>query len=146
MNFTANLPGTAAGLCRRRPDGLEEIVRNIYPDLDKAVAEAEKKLEKVTIADEVTDVRCGVRPKHGCKIWPSRQVLACPGFPECKNTKPYLLKSKVKMSKCGHENYYPPDKKGRRFYGCGIRNAISCHGKPSEVRCPKCGGYMVERE
>lgn len=146
VNFTANLEQLLDYVGDGRMDW-KEIVRNIYPDLDKAVAEAEKKLEKVTIADEVTDVRCDLCGRNMVvKYGPHGKFLACPGFPECKNTKPYLEKAGVKCPKCGHEIIIRRTKKGRRFYGCENPECdFMSWQKPSEVRCPKCGGYMVEK-
>ena len=80
------------------------IVENFYPDLDEAVKTAEKTLESVKIADEVTDVICDVCGRNMViKYGPHGKFLACPGFPDCRNTKPYLEKIGVKCPKCGGE-------------------------------------------
>ena len=99
--------------------GWKTVIENFYPDLDKAVKEAEKTLESVKIADEVTDVifdQCG--RNMVIKYGPHGKFLACPGFPDCKNTKPYLEKIGVKCPKCGGEIVIRKSKKGRRYYGC----------------------------
>ena len=122
------------------------VVENFYPDLDAAVRAAEKDLEKVKIEDEVTDVVCDVCGRNMVvKYGPHGKFLACPGFPECRNTKPYLEKIGVACPQCGKEIVLKKTKKGRKYYGC--ENNPECDfmswSRPVEQKCPKCGGYMV---
>lgn len=124
------------------------IIRNFYPDLDAAVKAAEAELEKVKIEDEVTDVVCEQCGRHMViKYGPHGRFLACPGFPECRNTKPYFEKIGVTCPKCGKDIVLKKTKKGRKYYGC--ENNPECDfmswQKPSKVPCPQCGGYMVEK-
>lgn len=124
------------------------IIRNFYPDLDAAVKAAEAELEKVKIEDEVTDVVCEQCGRHMViKYGPHGRFLACPGFPECRNTKPYFEKIGVACPKCGKDIVLKKTKKGRKYYGC--ENNPECDfmswQKPSKVPCPQCGGYMVEK-
>lgn len=124
------------------------IIRNFYPDLDAAVKAAEAELEKVKIEDEVTDVVCEQCGRHMViKYGPHGRFLACPGFPECRNTKPYFEKIGVTCPKCGKDIVLKKTKKGRKYYGC--ENNPDCDfmswQKPSKVPCPQCGGYMVEK-
>ncbi len=124
------------------------VVENFYPDLDEAVKTAQKTLESIKIADEISDVVCDVCGRNMViKYGPHGKFLACPGFPECKNTKPYLEKIGVPCPKCGAEIVIKKTKKGRRFYGC--ENNPDCDfmswQKPSLQKCPQCNGYMVER-
>ncbi|MBS6931252.1 MAG: type I DNA topoisomerase, partial [Lachnospiraceae bacterium oral taxon 082] len=78
------------------------VVSNFYPDLESAVDQASKELENVKIADEVTDVICENCGRNMViKYGPHGKFLACPGFPECKNTKPYFEKIGVSCPKCG---------------------------------------------
>ena len=124
------------------------VVSNFYPDLESAVDQASKELENVKIADEVTDVICENCGKNMViKYGPHGKFLACPGFPDCKNTKPYLEKIGVKCPKCDGEVVIKKTKKGRIYYGCS--NAPECEfmswNKPSSIACPKCGSYMVEK-
>lgn len=124
------------------------VIRNFYPDLEAAVKAGEEELEKVQIADEVSDVVCELCGRNMVfKYGPHGKFLACPGFPECKNTKPYFEKIGVRCPKCGGEILIKKTKKGRRYYGC--ENSPECDfmswQKPSNEKCPKCGGYMIER-
>jgi DNA topoisomerase-1 len=81
------------------------------------------------------------------KYGPHGKFLACPGFPECRNTKPYYERIGVPCPKCGNDLVYRMSKKGRRFYGC--ITSPDCDfmswSRPSEKKCPECGGYMVEK-
>ena len=102
VNFTANMESLLDGVA----DGSiqwKTVVRNFYPDLDEAVKNAEKELEEVKIEDEVTDIPCDVCGRMMViKYGPHGKFLACPGFPECRNTKPYLERIGVACPKCGN--------------------------------------------
>ncbi len=145
--FTANLEY----LLDKVGDGTVEwktVVRNFYPDLDEAVKNAQIELESVTIADEVTEEICDHCGRNMViKYGPHGKFLACPGFPECKNTKPYLEKIGVPCPKCGKEVVIKKTKKGRRYYGCEANPECDFMSwqKPSKEKCPECGGYMVEK-
>ena len=124
------------------------VIRNFYPDLDEAVKIAEKELEQVKIEDEVTDVICEQCGRNMViKYGPHGKFLACPGFPECKNTKPYLEKIGVPCPACGKDIVVKRSKKGRLYYGC--ENNPECEfmswQRPSKEKCPSCGGYMLEK-
>ena len=124
------------------------VVSNFYPDLEQAVQAAEKDLEKVKIEDEVTDVICDLCGRNMVvKYGPHGKFLACPGFPECRNTKPYLEKIGVSCPKCGKEVVLKKTKKGRKYYGCEANPDCDFMSwqKPSKEKCPECGGYMVEK-
>ena len=118
VDFTANLEALLDGV----EDGeiaWKTIVRNFYPDLDEAVKQAEAELGKVKIEDELSDEFCEVCGRQMViKYGPYGKFLACPGFPECRNTKPYLEKIGVKCPKCGGEVLLKRTKKGRKYYGC----------------------------
>jgi DNA topoisomerase-1 len=118
VNFTAMVEG----LLDRIEEGSvrwKSVLENFYPDLDEAVKKAEKDLEKVEIKDEVSDVPCEVCGRMMVfKYGPHGKFLACPGFPECKNTKPYFEKLDIPCPKCGGDILVKKTKKGRRYYGC----------------------------
>lgn len=147
VNFTANMEGLL-DMVEEGKVAWKEVIRNFYPDLDEAVKIAEKELESVKIDDEVTDVICEECGRNMViKYGPHGKFLACPGFPECRNTKPYLEKIGVPCPLCGGEVVIRKTKKGRKYYGC--ENHPDCDfmswQKPSKKKCPDCGGYMVEK-
>ena len=142
VNFTANMEGLLDKVAEGKVEW-KSVIENFYPDLDQAVKTAEKELETVKIEDEVTDVICEECGRNMViKYGPHGRFLACPGFPECRNTKPYLEKIGVKCPKCGKDIVIRKTKKGRRYYGC--EDIPECDfmswQKPSEKKCPKCGG------
>ena len=146
-HFTANMEGLL--------DEVEEgtvnwksVISNFYPDLEEAVNIAESQLEKVKIEDEVTDVVCEECGRNMVvKYGPHGKFLACPGFPDCRNTKPYLEKIGVACPKCGKAIVMKKSKKGRRFYGC--EDNPNCDfmswARPVAKPCPECGTYMVRK-
>lgn len=146
-NFTANMEGLL-DMVEEGKIAWKEVIRNFYPDLNEAVEKAEKELESVKIEDEVTDVICEVCGKNMViKYGPHGKFLACPGFPECKNTKPYLEKIGVPCPVCGKEVVIRKTKKGRKYYGCESNPECEFMSwqKPSKEKCPECGNYMVEK-
>ena len=147
VKFTANMESLLDGVAEGTVEW-KEIIRNFYPDLKVAIDEAEKELEHVKIEDEVTDVICDKCGRNMfIKYGPHGKFLGCPGFPECHNTKPYLEKIGVACPKCGKDVILKKTKKGRMFYGC--EGYPECDfvswQKPSDKKCPKCGGYMIEK-
>lgn len=145
--FTANMEGLLDGVEEGTVDW-KSIVLNFYPDLEASVKKAEEDLEKVNIADEQTDVVCENCGRHMViKYGPHGKFLACPGFPECRNTKPYLEKINVSCPKCNKDIVIRKTRKGRVFYGC--EDYPNCDfmswQRPVEKKCPKCGNYMVIR-
>ncbi|MDD3402709.1 MAG: type I DNA topoisomerase [Hespellia sp.] len=147
VNFTANMEGLLDMVEEGKLEW-KDVIRNFYPDLNEAVEIAEKELENVKIEDEVTDVICEECGRNMVvKYGPHGKFLACPGFPECRNTKPYLEKIGVMCPQCGKEIVLRKTKKGRKYYGC--ENNPECDfmtwQKPSEKKCPKCGKYMLEK-
>ena len=146
-NFTA----TMEGLLDKVEAGdikWKDIVRNFYPDLEEEVKREEENLEKIEIQDEVTDEIC---PNCGrnlvIKYGPHGKFLACPGFPDCRFTKPYLEKIGIACPVCGSEVVIRKTKKGRPFYSC--EKSPDCEfiswQRPSEVKCAECGSYTIEK-
>ena len=147
VNFTANMESLLDGV----GDGKvkwKEVIRNFYPDLDEAVKAAEKELENVKIEDEVSDVICEKCGRNMViKYGPHGKFLGCPGFPECRNTKPYFENIGVACPKCGKDIVLKKTKKGRRYFGCEDNPHCDFMSwqKPVSKKCPKCGGYMIEK-
>ena len=145
--FTANMESLLDKVAEGAV-GWKAVVSNFYPDLEEAVEAAEKDLEKIKIEDEVTDVLCDICGRNMViKYGPHGRFLACPGFPECRCTKPYLEKIGVACPKCGKEVVMKKTKKGRKYYGCEDNPECEFMSwqKPSREKCPECGGYMVEK-
>ena len=147
VNFTATMEALL--------DGVEEgnvkwktVVANFYPDLADAVDKAEKELEEVEIADELSDEFCDVCGRQMViKYGPHGRFLACPGFPECRNTKPYFEKIGVECPKCGKDIVLKKTKKGRKYYGC-IDNPecdFMVWQKPVNDRCDRCGSILLQK-
>ncbi len=117
-NFTANMEALLDGVGEGKIKW-KTVVENFYPDLDRAVSEAEKELEHVKVQDEVTDEVCELCGRNMViKYGPHGKFLGCPGFPECRNTKPFYEKIGVPCPKCGKDVVIRHTKKGRRYYGC----------------------------
>ena len=147
VNFTAYMEGLLDMIAEGKVEW-KSVISNFYPDLNEAVEKAEQELETVKIEDEVTDVVCEECGRNMViKYGPHGKFLACPGFPECRNTKPYLEKIGVACPKCGKDIVLRKTKKGRRYYGCEDNPECDFMSwqKPSEEKCPKCGSYMVEK-
>ncbi|MDE6434340.1 MAG: type I DNA topoisomerase [Lachnospiraceae bacterium] len=145
--FTANMES----LLDHIEDGSIEwktVISNFYPDLEAAVQAANEELEHIKIEDEVTDEPCEVCGRMlVVKYGPHGKFLACPGFPECRFTKPHYEKIGVECPKCGKDVVLKKTKKGRKYFGC-IDNPecdFMTWQKPSATRCEKCGGVMLEK-
>ena len=126
----------------------KELVRSFYKDLKEDLDKAYENIEKVEIEDPVTDVICDKCGRNMViKMGRYGKFLACPGFPECRNTKPLVEKIGVKCPKCEDgEIVVKRSKKGKKFYGCD--NYPKCDfvswNKPIDEKCPKCGNILTE--
>ena len=147
VNFTANIESLLDKIGEGEINW-KVVIRNFYPDLAESVETAKKELENVKIEDEVSDEKCDVCGRMMViKYGPHGKFLACPGFPECRNTKPYFEKTGIPCPKCGKDIVLKKTKKGRKYYGC-IANPecdFMSWSKPSTKKCPECGSYMVEK-
>jgi DNA topoisomerase-1 len=147
VNFTATMEALLDSVAEGTIEW-KTVIRNFYPDLIESVSKAEKVLEKIELHDEETDVECELcGRKMVIKYGPHGKFLACPGFPDCRNTKPYYEKIGVTCPKCGGDIVIKKTQKGRRYYGC-VNNPdcdVMTWQKPSDKRCPKCGNMLLER-
>ena len=117
-NFTANMESLLDGVAEGDVNW-KKVISNFYPDLESAVEKAEKELEKVKIEDEVSEEICEDCGRNMViKYGPHGKFLACPGFPECKNTKPYFEKIGQCCPECGKDIVIKRTRKGRKYYGC----------------------------
>lgn len=147
VNFTANMESLLDSV----EDNVVEwktIIRNFYPDLAEAVENANEQLDMIKIADEVSDEICELCGMNMViKYGPHGKFLGCPGFPDCRNTKPYLEKIGVECPSCGGDVVVRKTKKGRRYFGCS--NHPDCNfmtwQKPSKEKCSKCNSIMLEK-
>ena len=144
-DFTANMEDALDGVEEGKVEW-KSVIRGFYPDLEESVKKAENELEKVKIEDEATDIICENCGRNMViKYGTHGRFLACPGFPDCKNTKPYLERIGVSCPKCGKDVVLRKTKKGRVFYGC--ENYPDCDfiswSRPVNEKCPRCGGYMT---
>ncbi|MBO5089159.1 MAG: type I DNA topoisomerase [Lachnospiraceae bacterium] len=124
------------------------VISNFYPDLQEAVSAANEELERVKIEDEVTEEVCDECGRNlVVKYGPHGKFLACPGFPECRFTKPHYEKIGVSCPHCGKDVVLKKTKKGRKYFGC-IDNPecdFMTWQKPSSTKCEKCGTIMLEK-
>lgn len=125
-----------------------EVIAEFYGPFEKSVDEAFEKVEHVKIPDEVSDVvcdKCGAMMVY--KVGKFGKFLACPNYPECKNTKRIVEKIGVKCPQCGAELIKLHSKKGKAFYGCERHPECDFVSwlKPVGENCPKCGKYMVQK-
>jgi len=127
----------------------KQILRDFYPEFEKTLSLAEREIEKVEVMDEVSDVpcdKCGSMMVY--KMGRFGRFLACPNFPECRNTKPILTYIDASCPKCGKRLLAKTSKKNRKFYGCeGYPDCdFVSWDKPADQKCPQCGQYMVEKK
>ena len=147
VNFTATMETLLDGVAEGNVPW-KTVVSNFYPDLEEAVEAAKKDIAEVKIADEVSDEVCDICGRQMViKYGPHGRFLACPGFPECRFTKPYFEKIGIECPKCGKDIVMKKTKKGRKYFGC-IDNPdcdFMVWQKPAKEKCPECGAIMLEK-
>ncbi len=147
VDFTANLEAELDDIEEGRRDW-REVLDNFYRPFRSLLRKAEEEIGRVEIEDEVSDVTCEKCGRNMViKYGRYGKFLACPGFPECRNTKPLLEEIGVKCPYCQGEIVERRSKKGRKFFGCSNYpecNFVSWH-KPVEEKCPECGAYLIEK-
>jgi DNA topoisomerase-1 len=146
------------GFTAQMEEGLDRIAQGerqwvpyleeFYNPFEKTLQAAREQMEKVKIADEPTDEVCTIcgRPLV-IKLGRYGKFMACSGYPECKNTKPLLVKIGVTCPKCGGELVVRRSRKKRTFYGCsGYPDCdFTTSNRPISQPCPECGGLLVMR-
>ena len=126
----------------------KQIIRDFYPEFKKALDVAESQIEKVEIKDESSDEpcdKCGAMMVY--KMGRFGKFLACPNFPDCRNTKPILNYIEAPCPECGARLMEKTSRKNRKFFGCERypECAFVSWEKPVLDKCPQCGSYMVEK-
>ncbi|NLM22338.1 MAG: type I DNA topoisomerase [Peptococcaceae bacterium] len=147
LEFTANM--------EEKLDDVEEgkahwktVIRDFYGPFAQTLDQAEQKIGKIKVEDEVSDEVCELCGRNMViKMGRFGKFLACPGFPECRNARPLLEEAGVDCPKCGEKLVIRRSKKGRKFYGCS--KYPNCDfiawEKPAPNPCPHCGGLMTEK-
>ena len=143
--FTAKME-EKLDLVEEGSENWKQILRDFYPEFESTLSVAEKEIEKIEVKDEVSDVpcdKCGSMMVY--KMGKFGRFLACPNFPECRNTKPILNYIDVPCPKCGKRLLEKSSRKSRKFYGCEAYPECDfvSWDRPSAEKCPKCGQYMV---
>ncbi|WP_258360891.1 type I DNA topoisomerase [Moorella sulfitireducens (nom. illeg.)] len=124
------------------------VVAEFYEPFSRVLERAEKEIGTIDIPEEVSEEKCELCGRNlVVKTGRFGKFLACPGFPDCRFTKPLLETIGVKCPRCGGEIVARRTKKGRKFYGC--QNYPECNyvswDKPTNLNCPRCGTRLVEK-
>ncbi|GKX66295.1 type I DNA topoisomerase [Inconstantimicrobium mannanitabidum] len=147
IDFTASMESKLDAV-EEGTEAWTKIVEDFFTPLSEAIEIAEKEISKVVIEDKVSDVpcdKCGrmMVIKHGR----FGDFLACPGYPECQNTKAIVEEVEAPCPKCGGKVVAKRSKKGRKFFGCS--NYPNCDFvswyEPAKEKCPECGSVMVKK-
>lgn len=125
-----------------------DVMKEFYTQFADVLKEAESQVEHVDIPDEVTDILCDKCGRNMViKNGRFGKFLACPGFPECRNTKPLFEEAGVSCPKCGGKVLFKKTKKNRKYLGC--ENYPKCDfmtwDMPAGENCPQCGSFMVKK-
>lgn len=148
VEFTAHLEDRLDKI-EEGNDNWKKVLADFYQPFAERLEEAREEMEEVELEEETTDEVCDKCGKSMVvKYGRYGKFLACSGYPDCKNTKPYVVKTGVECPKCDDgELIQRRSRKGRFFYGC--TNYPDCDfvswNKPIEKKCPDCDGLMVEK-
>ena len=147
IKFTADME-SKLDLIKDGEQDWTAVIRDFYGPFEKTVEKASEHIEKVKVPDEVSDVvcdKCGALMVY--KMGRFGRFLACPNFPDCRNTKAIVEKIDVPCPKCGAALIKRKSKRGKPFYGC--ERYPECDfvswDKPAAEKCPKCGSMMVHK-
>ncbi len=128
-----------------------DMIRLYYDDFEAPLEKAKKEMQgvKIKLKEEETDVICDKCGRNMVvKVGRFGKFLACPGYPECKNTKPLVFKTKAKCPDCGGDVIEKKTKRRTSFYGCS--NYPNCHfmtwDLPTDQVCPKCGKSLFKKK
>ncbi len=145
--FTADMEGQLDSVEQGERDWVE-LLKEFYTPFAKTLEEAEKNIDKVQIADEVSDEICEKCGRNMVvKVSKFGKFLACPGFPDCRNTKPVIKDTGVKCPKCDSRIVERKSKKGKKYFTC--EKAPECDfllwDQPIDMKCPTCGSLMIKK-
>ena len=148
VEFTANMEQELDDVEAGKTDYVR-VLTDFYPPFEKDLAEAHETVKKVEIKDKVSDVicdKCGRNMVY--KVSKFGKFLACPGYPECKNTMAIRVTTGAKCPKCGGEILEKQSKRGRTYYGCEKwpKCDFMVWDKPlADEKCPECGGLLMHK-
>jgi len=148
VEFTAKLEGALDAIEQGAAQSID-VLRGFYAPFSEQLAYAFANMEKVSVTEEQSDQDCELCGRRMVfKMGRFGKFLACPGFPDCRNTKPILLDTGAICPLCQGKIVSRRGKTGRTFYGCA--NYPNCRFvswyKPTTVPCAKCGAFTVEKK
>ncbi|MBQ5420411.1 MAG: topoisomerase DNA-binding C4 zinc finger domain-containing protein, partial [Selenomonas sp.] len=146
VKFTADLENELDEIAEGKVEK-NQLLREFYDPFAQTLAAADEAIGHVELPEEVSDVPCDICGRMMVvKQGRYGKFLACPGFPDCRNTKPLLIDTGVKCPKCGGAIVERKSHRGRKFYGC--KNYPECDyttwDQPQQEKCPKCGAFMLK--
>ncbi len=147
IEFTARMEEELDEIANDNKDWVN-VVKSFYKPMEKDLEQAQETVERVKLPDEITEEKC---PKCGrpmaIKSGRFGKFLACTGYPECKSTKPYQVKTGAKCPECGKELVQRISKRKKRFYGCsGYPDCtFTTFLQPVDKPCPECGSLMLSQ-
>ncbi|MGE5678264.1 MAG: type I DNA topoisomerase [Pseudomonadota bacterium] len=147
VEFTANMESKLDEI-EEGDKEWKQVIREFYEPFAVTLASAEEKVGKIEIQDEVSDVICELCGRNMVyKQGRFGKFLACPGFPQCRNTKAIIESTGIGCPKCSGELIARKTKKGRKFYGCNRYPECDfvSWDEPVAEKCPECGSLMVKK-
>ncbi|MCR5756589.1 MAG: type I DNA topoisomerase [Selenomonas sp.] len=146
VKFTADLENELDEIAEGRVEK-NHLLKEFYGPFAVTLEKADEAIGHVELPEEVSDVPCDICGRMMVvKQGRFGKFLACPGFPECRNTKPLLIDTGVKCPKCGGSIVERKSHRGRKFYGC--KNYPDCDyttwDQPLQEKCPQCGAFMLK--
>jgi len=147
VEFTANMENKLDEIEEGEKEWVQ-VIREFYQPFEKTLHSAEEKVGKIKVQDEVSDVICELCGRNMVyKQGRYGKFLACPGFPDCRNTKAIVENTGISCPKCSGEIIVRKTKKGRKFFGCSRYPECSfvSWDEPIAERCPECGSFMVKK-
>ena len=150
VKFTAGMEAQLDDVESGKTDYIQ-MLHDFYGDFEATLAKAKADMQgqKIKLKEDETDIKCDKCGRNMViKSGRFGKFLACPGYPECKNTKPLVLETKATCPVCGGKVIEKKTKKGYAFYGCG--NYPECNfmtwDKPTDEACPQCGKYLFKKK
>jgi DNA topoisomerase I len=146
IEFTAKMEDTLDEIADNKQEWVD-VIRKFYTPFEKTLETAKEGLERVKLPDEITTEICEKCGKPmAVKVGRFGKFLACTGYPECKTTKRYAIKTGVKCPECGAEIIQRLSKKNKTFYGCNSypNCTFAMSSRPLPQPCPQCGGLLTE--